>query len=278
VVNRGLCSSVSDKVNIKVSLFPKPEITTTADLSKLCLGDNFVLNGNKEDGIIYQWKKDSLNIDKANAQMLTVSQSGKYSLVASRNNCTTTSSSVNVLFNDKPVATISSDSSLSTSEKILKIDLTSIAPWILKLSDDKEYTTDITPFNINKSLPDTNVYTIKSVSNRCGTGTGKGSVKFRIAAIDNEFTELNEPVLLTSSPNPFHETCTIKYGLPKSSDVKLILYDNQGKEKAILVDEKKASGWHTQNLTSKSLMVGSYILRLEVNGQVFSQKIMLVAE
>jgi hypothetical protein len=89
---------------------------------------------------------------------------------------------------------------------------------------------------------------------------------------------LNEPVLLTSSPNPFHETCTIKYGLPKSSDVKLILYDNQGKEKSVLVDEKKESGWHTQNLSSKSLTVGSYILRLEVNGQVLSQKIMLVAE
>jgi trimeric autotransporter adhesin len=278
VVNRGLCSSISDKVNIKINLFPKPEITTTADLSKLCLGDNLVLTGNKEDGIVYQWKKDSLNIDKANTQMLAVSQSGRYSLVTSRNNCSTTSSSVNVLFNEKPVATISSGSSESTTEKSLKIDLTSIAPWVLKLSDDKEYTTNVSPFTINKSLPDTNVYTIKSVSNRCGTGTGKGSVKFRIAAIDNELTELNEPVLLASSPNPFHENCVIKYGLPKATNVKLILYDNQGREKGILVDEKKVAGWHTQNLTSKSLTVGSYILRLEVNGQVLSQKIMLVTE
>ena len=107
-----------------------------------------------------------------------------------------------------------------------------------------------------------------SVVNRCGTGVSKGLVKFKILApLANEPTSLNEPVLLASSPNPFHENCTITYGLPKPSDVKLILYDNQGKEKVVLVDEKKASGWHTQNLTSKSLMVGSYILRLEVNGQ-----------
>jgi hypothetical protein len=280
VATQNGCISLSSAINVKQTLLPKSEITTTNDLTTLCVGDIVVLNGNKEDGISYQWKKDSINIDKANTQILQINKSGKYSLVTSRNDCPTTSNAVNILFNDKPTALISGGTTLYLSESsTLKIDLTSLAPWTIKISDGKEYTANSTPYSINVTPKDTNAYIITSVVNRCGTGVSKGLVKFKILApLANEPTLLNEPVLLASSPNPFNETCTIKYGLPKPSDVKLILYDKQGIEKVILVDEKKASGWHTQNLTSKSLTVGSYILRLEVNGQVFSQKIMLVAE
>jgi trimeric autotransporter adhesin len=280
VATKSGCISISPAINVKQTLLPKSEITTTNDLTTLCVGDIVVLTGNKEDGITYQWKKDSINIDKTNVQNLAVNISGKYSLVTSRNDCPTTSNAVNILFNDKPTALISGGTTLYLSESsTLKIDLTSLAPWTIKISDGKEYTANSTPYSVNVTPLDTNAYTITSVVNRCGTGVSKGLVKFKILApLANEPTLLNEPVLMASSPNPFNETCTIKYGLPKPSNVKLILYDNQGREKGILVDEKKVAGWHTQNLTSKSLTVGSYILRLEVNGQVFSQKIMLVAE
>lgn len=274
------CIAISPAINVKQTLLPKSEITTTNDLTTLCVGDNVVLNGNKEDGIMYQWKKDSVNIEKADTQNLQVSKSGKYSLVTSQNNCPTTSNAVNILFNGKPTASISGGTTLYLSESsTLKIDLTSLAPWTIKISDGKEYTANSTPYSVNVTPLDTNAYTITSVVNRCGTGVSKGMGKFKILVpLANEPTILNEPELLASSPNPFNETCIIKYGLPKPSNVKLILYDNQGKEKVILVDEKKDSGWHTQILTSKSLTIGAYILRLEVNGQVFTQKIMLVAE
>ena len=105
-----------------------------------------VLNGNKEDGITYQWQKDSINTDKTNAPNLGVSKSGKYTLITSRNDCPTTSNAINILFNDKPTASISGGTTLYLSESsTLKVDLTSLAPWTIKISDGKEYTANSTP-------------------------------------------------------------------------------------------------------------------------------------
>jgi hypothetical protein len=267
-------------INVKMAPFPKSEITTTNDLGTICIGETVVLNGNKEDGITYQWKKDSVNIEKASTQTLRVNQSGKYSLITSRNNCSTVSNTVNLYFNEKPTASISGGATLYLTESSpLKIDLTSLSPWTIKISDGKEYTTNSTPYTINVTPLDSTAYTITSVVNRCGLGSSKGTVMFKVLnPLASEPVLFNDPILLASSPNPFNQSCIIKYGLPKPTNVKLVLYDNQGIEKVILVDEKRASGWHTQTLTSKSLTIGSYILRLEVNGQILSQKIMLVAE
>jgi trimeric autotransporter adhesin len=274
------CAINSPLINVKMAPFPKSEITTTNDLGTICIGETVVLNGNKEDGITYQWKKDSVNIEKASTQTLQANQSGKYSLITSRNNCSTVSNAVNLYFNEKPTASISGGATLYLTESSpLKIDLTSLSPWTIKISDGKEYTTNSTPYTINVTPLDSNAYTITSVVNRCGLGSSKGAVMFKVLnPLASEPVLFNDPILLASSPNPFNQSCIIKYGLPKPTNVKLVLYDNQGIEKVILVDEKRASGWHTQTLTSKSLTIGSYILRLEVNGQILSQKIMLVAE
>ena len=280
VATKNSCIANSPTVNIKVTALPKSEISYTKDLSTLCAGDNLVFSGNKEEGIIYQWKKDSVNINNATAQTFQVNQSAKYSLVTSRNNCPTLSSIINVYFNDKPTALISGGTTLYLSESsTLKIDLTSLAPWKIKISDGNEYTANTTPYIINVTPTDSNAYTVTNVNNLCGVGTSVGVVKFKILTpLANEPTLLNEPVLLASSPNPFNESCIIKFGLPKPSNVKIILYDNQGNERMVLMDEKKTLGWHTHTLTSKFLNIGTYILKMEVNGQVFSQKIMLVRE
>jgi|GEM_PF-6452340 len=282
VVNRGLCSSISEKVKVVVATtsLPKATIKTDNDPTKLCAGQSIKLSVTKESGLTYQWLKDGKKINLAVSDTLRVLEDGKYAVIADNGKCQSTSDLQDISFNDKPTASISGGTTLYLSESsTLKIDLTSLAPWAIKISDGKEYTANSTPYSVNVTPTDTNTYTITSVVNSCGTGVSKGLVKFKILApLANEPTLLNEPVLLASSPNPFNETCTIKYGLPKPSNVKLILYDNQGKEKVILVDEKNESGWHSQILTSKSLTIGAYILRLEVNGQIFTQKIMLVAE
>jgi hypothetical protein len=44
--------------------------------------------------------------------------------------------------------------------------------------------------------------------------------------------------LYQNFPNPFNPATEIKFGLPKESSVKLIIYDLLGREVARLVDEK----------------------------------------
>ena len=46
----------------------------------------------------------------------------------------------------------------------------------------------------------------------------------------------------TKTTNPFNPTTNIKFDIPKSSEVKLIIYDALGREVAILVDEKLNAG------------------------------------
>lgn len=52
----------------------------------------------------------------------------------------------------------------------------------------------------------------------------------------------------------------------------------QGTQKIILIDEYNSVGWHSFLLTSKSLKEGTYILKLEINGHVKTQKIVLTSE
>lgn len=274
------CTANSSTVNVKVIPLPKADVNYTGDPALLCLGENFTMNTTKEDGVVYQWKKDTVKIDKATDLSLQVSQTGKYSLTATRSGCPLTSSTVNVVFNDKPIASLTGGGSVYLTESsTLKVDLTSIAPWQIKLSDGKEYTATQTPYSISIIPKDTNAYTLTSVSNRCGTGTSQGNAKFKILTpLANEPILLDEIVLLATVPNPFKESCIIKFGLPKPSSVKLTLFDSKGNQKMILADEYKSAGWHSQTLTAKSLNEGVYILRMESNGQSKTQKLVLATE
>ena len=280
IATKGPCTVNSSTVNVKVISLPKTDITYTGDPTLLCIGENFTMNILKEDGVSYQWKKDSLKIEKAIDPIFQVNQSGKYSLEASRNNCSANSLKINIIFNEKPTASLSGGGNMYPSESgTLKVDLTSLSPWLIKVSDGKEYTVNQTPFNFVVTAVDTSAFTIISVSNRCGVGISKGSIKFKILSpLGTDELLLNEPILMATVPNPFKESCTIKYGLPKPDAVKIAVYDMQGTQKIVLIDEYTSAGWHSFLFISKSLKEGTYILKLEINGHVKTQKIVLTSE
>ncbi len=45
-------------------------------------------------------------------------------------------------------------------------------------------------------------------------------------------------------PNPFNPTTVVRYQVPASSQVRLVVYDVLGREVRVLVDERKAAGYH----------------------------------
>jgi hypothetical protein len=82
--------------------------------------------------------------------------------------------------------------------------------------------------------------------------------------------------LYQNHPNPFNPITTIRYDIPKSSNVKIYIYDVLGREVARLVDEQKDAGryeaiWYAQNYTS-----GFYIYRIEAGTYEKKMKMMLV--
>jgi hypothetical protein len=71
--------------------------------------------------------------------------------------------------------------------------------------------------------------------------------------------------LKQNSPNPFNPTTDISFSLPKTSAVKLVVYDMLGREVAKLADETLQAGNHSVSFNAGELPSGVYIYRLAAN-------------
>ena len=63
-------------------------------------------------------------------------------------------------------------------------------------------------------------------------------------------------------PNPFNPVTTISFALPKTSDVKLVIYDVLGKRVKKLIDHKLEAGQHTVLFDGADLPSGIYIYKM----------------
>lgn len=69
-------------------------------------------------------------------------------------------------------------------------------------------------------------------------------------------------VLSNNYPNPFNPTTTISYQLPKSSFVKLSIFDITGRLIETLVNENKNAGYYSVNWDAHNVVSGIYIYRI----------------
>lgn len=81
-------------------------------------------------------------------------------------------------------------------------------------------------------------------------------------------------VLHQNYPNPFNPSTTIKYALPMQSDVRLSVFDVQGREVSVLVNERKGAGVHEVIFDAAGLSSGIYFYRL--NSGEFAQTMRLL--
>ena len=77
-------------------------------------------------------------------------------------------------------------------------------------------------------------------------------------------------------PNPFNPTTNISYTLPKTGNVKLVVFDVLGREITTLVNGVKTAGTHVVNFNASSLSSGVYFYRIEANDFTATKKMMLV--
>jgi len=81
---------------------------------------------------------------------------------------------------------------------------------------------------------------------------------------------------LSAMPNPFNQLVQICYTLPAESDIRLAIYDLNGRLIEQLASERKDAGRYTLSWTAKGIASGLYILRLESGKEVRNQKLMLI--
>ncbi len=73
-----------------------------------------------------------------------------------------------------------------------------------------------------------------------------------------------EYALSQNYPNPFNPSTTIKFGLPKSSEVRLSVYDVLGRQVSMLVNGKRDAGYHEVKFDGSGLSSGVYFYRMQV--------------
>jgi len=84
-----------------------------------------------------------------------------------------------------------------------------------------------------------------------------------VRKIGNEVPEIYN--LYQNFPNPFNPNTTIRFDLKNSSNVKLIVYNIQGKEITTLVDEKLNIGSYEVDWTASGYPSGVYFYRIAIH-------------
>ncbi len=82
-------------------------------------------------------------------------------------------------------------------------------------------------------------------------------------------------------PNPFNPITTIRYDIPKLSEVKIVVHDIMGRQVATLVNTMKPAGYHKitwdgSNQLGEELSSGMYIYSIYTSEYNFSKKMILL--
>ena len=86
-----------------------------------------------------------------------------------------------------------------------------------------------------------------------------------VIGVNNISSEIpNSYMLYQNYPNPFNPVTKIKFELPKSTHVKLIIYDVLGREVATLINERLAPGTYEVNWDGTNYPSGVYFYKLIV--------------
>lgn len=105
-----------------------------------------------------------------------------------------------------------------------------------------------------------------------------GIYTYRLKQIDFngnfEYHNLNSDVvigvptrfeLMQNYPNPFNPSTRISFEIPTDGIVKLTVFDNSGKEVAVLSNGYKTTGYYTVDFNGSNLASGVYFYKLELN-------------
>lgn len=83
-------------------------------------------------------------------------------------------------------------------------------------------------------------------------------------------------LLKQNYPNPFNPITNIKFDLPKSTDVRISVFDITGKEVAVLVNERLAAGTYATNWDASGFSSGVYFYKMSAGDFVETRKMMVV--
>ena len=110
--------------------------------------------------------------------------------------------------------------------------------------------------------------------------TARTVIDFEATTLPNSVEEdgslIKDYYLGQNYPNPFNPTTKINFGLKKSGNVEITLYNILGNKVATILKEYKSAGNHTVNFNGANLSSGAYLYKIVSNGFVQTKKMLLV--
>jgi hypothetical protein len=92
-----------------------------------------------------------------------------------------------------------------------------------------------------------------------------------------QFSTMPEKFALSQNyPNPFNPVTNIRFGLPKTSKVKLEIYNVLGQRVITLLDEQKPAGFHVVTFDARDLASGMYFYRIQTAEFTDQKKMILI--
>lgn len=131
---------------------------------------------------------------------------------------------------------------------------------------------DATHNGLDELLPAVSIQTLQSLRQ----GLQRVIPSAPEAQHEEYLPEPNTVVLEQNYPNPFNAMTTVRYAVPSSGLVRLTIYNVVGQKVATLVDGFRDAGYHTISWEGTNLASGVYIYQLQANGQMITQKMLLL--
>ena len=168
----------------------------------------------------------------------------------------------------------STGNSLSNDYVTIKYSTSGVQQWLQRYNGPADSTDYPYSLAIDGSG---NVY-VTGQSTGIGTLSDFATIKYSqsigirkiSSAIPGEYN------LSQNYPNPFNPSTTIEFALPKSSNVKLVVYNISGREVDVLVNEKLQAGSYKVDFNGSKLSSGAFFYKLITDEYILSRKMILI--
>ena len=101
-------------------------------------------------------------------------------------------------------------------------------------------------------------------------------IKDEVSGLKSIYQVPEQFKLYQNYPNPFNPVTTIRYSVPKTSNVSIIVYDILGKEIETLVNEGKFPGNYDIQFNGSNFSSGVYFYVMRVDNFIGTKKLILI--
>jgi Secretion system C-terminal sorting domain len=108
---------------------------------------------------------------------------------------------------------------------------------------------------------------------RTGGGISRNEIPLGIAPVSNQIP--SEYNLKQNYPNPFNPATSIRFDIPKSGNVRLVVFDELGREVSVLIEGELNAGSYKADFNGSSLSSGVYFYRITADDFTMTKKMIL---